>query len=59
MIDGNFGKRTLDAIIAYQASVKAPADGLVTPAQLAALKLAAQRSRAAVGFQTFADAATG
>jgi hypothetical protein len=58
-VDGGFGKRTLDAICAYQNSVKAPADGLVTAAQLAALKQAAQKARAAVGFQTLDDPATG
>jgi hypothetical protein len=59
VVDGGFGKRTLDAITAYQGSVGAPTDGVVTPPQLAALKLAAQRARAAVGFQIFDDPATG
>ena len=37
----------------------APADGVVSSAQLATLKLAAQKARAAVGFQTVDDARTG
>jgi peptidoglycan hydrolase-like protein with peptidoglycan-binding domain len=59
VLDGEFGKRTLDAITAYQSSVKAPTDGLVTAAQLTALKLAARKARAAVGFQIFDDPVTG
>ena len=30
--DGDFGKRTHDAILAFQASVKAPADGALSAA---------------------------
>ena len=30
--DGDFGKRTRDAILAFQASVKAPADGALSRA---------------------------
>ena len=37
VVDGAFGKRTRDAIVAYQTSVKAPANGLVDAAQLAAM----------------------
>ena len=59
VVDGGFGKRTLDAILAFQASLKAPADGIVSADQLAALKSAAQKARAAVAFQTFDDPATG
>ncbi len=50
-VDGAFGKRTRDSILAYQTSVNATADGLVSPPQLAALKAAAQKARAAVGFE--------
>ena len=50
-VDGAFGKRTRDAILAYQGSVKTTADGLVSAPQLAALKAAAQKARAAVGFE--------
>jgi peptidoglycan hydrolase-like protein with peptidoglycan-binding domain len=58
-VDGAFGKRTLESILAYQSSVKAPENGVVSTAQLAALKASAQKSRAAVGFQSFDDARTG
>jgi peptidoglycan hydrolase-like protein with peptidoglycan-binding domain len=50
-IDGAFGKRTRDAVLAYQTSVGAAADGTVTATQLDALKAAAQKARAAVGFE--------
>lgn len=59
VVDGGFGKRTLDAILAYQASVKAPADGIVSTQQLADLKTAADKARASVGFRVSDDAATG
>jgi hypothetical protein len=59
VVDGAFGKRTLESILAYQSSVKAPASGVVSTAQLAALKASAQKARAAVGFQSFDDARTG
>ena len=58
-VDGAFGKRTRDSILAWQASVNAPATGAVDATQLAALKALLQRERAAVGFQTFVDARTG
>ncbi len=41
--DGDFGKRTRDAILAFQASAKAPADGVLSAAELQALLAAAQR----------------
>jgi peptidoglycan hydrolase-like protein with peptidoglycan-binding domain len=59
VVDGAFGKRTRDAIVAYQTGVKAQADGLVDAAQLSAMIAAAQKARAAVGFQIFADEKTG
>lgn len=59
VVDGGYGKRTLDAIAAYQTSLKASADGIVTPPQLAALKASAAASRAALGFSVFDDALTG
>ncbi len=59
VIDGAFGRRTLDSILAYQASVKAPASGVVSTAELAALKASAQKARGAVGFQSLDDARTG
>ena len=45
VIDGAFGRRTLDSILAYQASVKAPASGVVSTAELAALKNATRWAR--------------
>jgi Putative peptidoglycan binding domain len=59
VVDGVFGKRTRDAIVAYQTSVKASASGTVDAAQLAAMTSAAQKARAAVRFQTFTDDKTG
>lgn len=50
-VDGAWGKRTRDSILAYQASVPAPADGIVSAQQLAGLKAAARKARAAVGFE--------
>ena len=58
-IDGAFGKRTRDSIVAYQQSVGAPADGIVSPAELEALKTAAQRARAAVDFALVDDRISG
>jgi peptidoglycan hydrolase-like protein with peptidoglycan-binding domain len=59
VVDGAFGRRTRDAILAWQASVKATATGTIDAAQLSALKADLQKERAAVGFQTFIDARTG
>jgi Putative peptidoglycan binding domain len=56
--DGEFGKRTHDAILAFQASVKAPADGALSPPLLNALLAAAQRARDAAGFQIVSDPKT-
>jgi Putative peptidoglycan binding domain len=58
-VDGAFGKRTRDSIVAWQTSLKARANGLVDAAQLAALKAALQKEQTAVGFQSFIDAHTG
>ena len=44
-VDGAFGKRTRDSIVAYQQSVNAAADGSSPAPQLAALKTAAQKAR--------------
>jgi hypothetical protein len=58
-IDGAFGKRTRDSIVAYQQSVNASPDGVVSPAELGALKAAAQRARAAVDFALIDDKISG
>ena len=57
--DGDFGKRTRDAIVAFQTGQKAPGDGVLSPAQLQALLTAGDKARAAVGFRTIADPKTG
>jgi hypothetical protein len=59
VVDGVFGKRTRDSIVAWQTAAKAAANGLVDAAQLAAMTSAAQKARAAVRFQTFTDDKTG
>jgi len=59
VVDGSFGKRTRDSILAWQTSIKASADGIVDAQQLVSLKAGLQKERAAVGFQTFIDAHTG
>jgi putative peptidoglycan binding protein len=57
--DGDFGKRTRDAILAFEASVKAPADGLLSPPALKALLAAAQKAREAARFQVVTDPKSG
>jgi hypothetical protein len=57
--DGDFGRRTRDAIGAYQTGQKAAGDGVLSLGQLQALLTAADKARAAVGFQTIADPKTG
>ena len=57
--DGDFGKRTRDAILAFQASLKAPADGTLSAPELKALLAAAQKAREAAGFQIVSDPKTG
>ena len=59
VVDGDFGKRTRDALLAYQASVKAPTDGALSAPELKALLAAAEKARDAVGFKVVADAKTG
>ena len=58
-VDGAFGKRTRDSIVAYQQSVGAAQDGIVSPAEFEALKAAAQRARAAVDFALIDDRISG
>jgi peptidoglycan hydrolase-like protein with peptidoglycan-binding domain len=57
--DGEFGKHTRDAILAFQASLKAPADGTLSAPGLKALLAAAQKAREAAGFQVVSDSKTG
>jgi hypothetical protein len=57
--DGEFGKRTRDAILAFQISMKAPADGTLSAPELEALLTAAQKARDAAGFQVVSDPKSG
>jgi peptidoglycan hydrolase-like protein with peptidoglycan-binding domain len=58
-VDGDFGRRTRDAILAFQASAKAPADGALSAPELKALLAAAEKARDAVGFQLVSDGKSG
>jgi peptidoglycan hydrolase-like protein with peptidoglycan-binding domain len=57
--DGDFGKRTRDAILAFQASVKAPAGGALSAPELEALLAAAEKAREAAGFKVVSDPKSG
>ena len=57
--DGDFGKRTRDAILAFQGNAKAPADGALSALQLQALLAAAQKAREASAFQVVSDPKSG
>jgi peptidoglycan hydrolase-like protein with peptidoglycan-binding domain len=59
VVDGDFGRRTRDAILAFQASAKASPDGALTAPELKALLASAQKARDAVGFEIVNDARTG
>jgi Putative peptidoglycan binding domain len=59
VVDGDFGRGTRNAILAFQASAKAPQDGALTAPELKALLASAQKARDAVGFQIVNDARTG
>jgi Putative peptidoglycan binding domain len=57
--DGDFGKRTRDAIVAWQRSVKATPDGVLGPTLLQALTAATDKARGEVGFKVVGDPKTG
>ena len=57
--DGDFGKRTRDAILAFQGNLKAPTDGALSAPELKALLAAAERARDAAGFQVVSDTKSG
>ncbi|MGA8448432.1 MAG: peptidoglycan-binding domain-containing protein, partial [Roseiarcus sp.] len=59
VVDGDFGRGTRNAILAYQASVKAPQDGALSALEVQALLASAQKARDAVGFQIVSDAKGG
>jgi hypothetical protein len=58
-IDGTFGKRTRDSILAFQQSISATPDGIVGPTELQTLKASAQRARTAVDFAQVDDLISG
>lgn len=58
VISGSFGPLTFRAINAFKAG-RGPADGMLAPAERAALAKAAQEARDAVGFRLVADEKTG
>jgi putative peptidoglycan binding protein len=58
-VDGGWGKRTRDSLLAYQSGAGATPDGVVTAGQLAALKEAAGRARALVGFEVVEERRSG
>jgi peptidoglycan hydrolase-like protein with peptidoglycan-binding domain len=57
--DGEFGRGTRDAILAFQASVRAPADEALSPPVINMLLAAGQKAREAAGFQAVSDPKTG
>jgi peptidoglycan hydrolase-like protein with peptidoglycan-binding domain len=57
--DGEFGRGTHNAILAFQDSVKAPSDGVLSPPLLNALLAAAQKAKAAAGVKIVSDPKTG
>jgi peptidoglycan hydrolase-like protein with peptidoglycan-binding domain len=57
--DGAFGRRTYDAILAYQRRAKAEASGILDERARAALAQAMKRAQEAAGFKVAADPATG
>jgi peptidoglycan hydrolase-like protein with peptidoglycan-binding domain len=56
---GEFGRRTYDAMLAFERRERLAADAVLTPPERAALKAAADKARAAVRFSALTDAATG
>ena len=57
--DGGFGKRTRDAILAWQRSVKAKPDGVLDPGLVQTLLAAGLKAREAAGFRAIVDGRTG
>lgn len=56
---GEHGKRTHDAILAYERRAKAAADGILSPAERAGLRQAADAARLELRFAPVTDPATG
>ena len=59
LVDGTFGRRTYDAILAHQRARKLPADGILGSEARTALAAAAKRRRDALGFAVVSDAKAG
>jgi hypothetical protein len=59
IVDGAFGKRTRDSILAYQASLRAAATGILDAPAIARLAATAQKAKDGVRFQVFVDDKTG
>ena len=57
--DGDFGKRTRDAIVGWQRSHKAAGDGVLSAGELTTLMAAAEKAREAAGFAMIDDKKTG
>jgi len=57
--DGAFGKRTREAIEAYQKKTGAMPDGVATPDLISYLKAAGDKPRVAAGFAAFDEPSTG
>src|SRR6478672_7005919 len=57
--DGEFGRGTHNAILAFQESAKAPSDGILSPPLLNALLAAAQKAKTAAGVKVVSDPKTG
>lgn len=56
---GEFGRRTYDALLAFERRTAGTADGILTPPERANLKRAADEARLALRFSEVVDAATG
>jgi hypothetical protein len=56
---GEFGRRTYDAVLAFERRLRLTADGILTPPERAQLKQAADAARAAVRFNLITDQPTG
>jgi peptidoglycan hydrolase-like protein with peptidoglycan-binding domain len=59
VVSGAFGRRTFEAIAAYQKRLRLTADGILPPKPRADLLAAAQRAKDAVGFKPNRDARAG
>lgn len=59
MADGAFGRQTYDAIATFQRSIRKTPNGILTPADLAALRATAQKAKDAAGFTLVDDTKSG